>query len=111
MPVTYNAGSSVVVDPSPDGFLPVGVFNICYTLIGGAKGVLEATIAEVCETYEIEPLSLPQLITPANQEVLAIPRPFFSWLPPVPVNSFSRIQYDLLLVEASQLNLLQTRYK
>lgn len=99
MPITYNAGSSVVVDPSPDGFLPVGVFNICYTLIGGAKGVPEATIAEVCETYEIEPLSPPQLITPANQEVLTIPRPFFSWLPPVPVNSFSRIQYDLLLVE------------
>ena len=98
-PVTYNSGSIVAVDPSPDGFLPVGVYNICYTLIGGAKAQPEVTIAEVCETFEIEPLSPPQLITPAHQEELTVPHPFFSWLPPAPVSSFTRMQYDLLLVE------------
>lgn len=98
-PVSYNTAGTVAIDPSPDGFLPTGVFNICYTLIGSGKEVLEATLAEVCETFEIEPLSPPQLITPANLEQLNVPRPNFSWLPPAPINSFNRLQYDWILVE------------
>lgn len=100
IPVTYNAGSSLYsIDPSPEGFLPPGVFNICYTLIGGPKGVPESTIAEACETYEIEPLSPPQLVSPMEQEQVETPAPLFTWLPPAPLSNFSRLTYDWVLVE------------
>lgn len=100
IPVTYNAGSSLYsIDPSPEGFLPTGVFNICYTLIGSPKGVAETTITESCETYEIEPLSPPQLVSPMEQENIETPRPLFTWLPPAPLNNFSRLTYDWILVE------------
>lgn len=100
IPVTYNAGSSLYsIDPNPEGFLPTGVFNICYTLIGTPKGLEETTIAESCETYEIEPLSPPQLVSPMEQEQVETPRPIFSWLPPAPLNNFSRLSYDWILVE------------
>lgn len=100
IPVTYNAGSSLyAIDPNPEGFLPAGVFNICYTLIGGPKGVPETSITESCETYEIEPLSPPQLVSPMEQERVEVMRPLFTWLPPAPLSTFSRLSYDWLLVE------------
>lgn len=99
IPVTYNSGSGYSVDPNPEGFLPTGVFNICYTLIGSPKGLPESTIAEACETYEIEPLSPPQLVSPVEQELVEIPRPMFTWLPPAPVGNFTRLTYDWILVE------------
>lgn len=100
LPVTYNSGSAVVaVDPSPEGFLPVGVFNICYTLIGSKKGLQEEVLAEACETFEIEPLSPPSLVMPANDDYAESTRPFFTWLPPMPAQLFNTLRFDLTLVE------------
>lgn len=99
LPITYNSGSALyAVDPNPDGFLPVGVFNICYTLIGSIKGLSESVLAEACETFEIEPLSPPMLVMPANNEYTES-RPFFTWLPPSPYQLFSNLRFDLKLVE------------
>ena len=98
VPITYNSGTVVSIDPSPDGFLPLGIYNICYTLIRNGKD-LDETIAEVCETFEIEPLSPPQLISPADQEKVELLRPMFSWLPPAPVNTFAFLLYDMIVVE------------
>ena len=99
MPVTYNTGSlSYNVDLSPQGLLPVGVFNVCYALItqnSGGKGLL----AEACEMIEIEPLSPPQLVMPADSDRVDQMRPVFSWLPPSPPNQFSHLVYDLVLIE------------
>lgn len=100
LPVVYSSGSSLIpVDPSPDGFLPVGIFNICYSLIGSKKGAPEEVLAETCETFEIEPLSPPMLVMPPNDDVAESTRPFFTWLPPAPFQLFHNMRFDLKLVE------------
>ncbi len=100
MPVTYNAGTAgYPLDPSPDGFLPVGVFNICYSVIRVTGGDAVETLGEACETLEIEPLSPPQLIIPLDRENVDVTRPLFAWVPPSPVSSFYQLLYDWVLVE------------
>jgi hypothetical protein len=100
LPVTYNSGSAIfAVDPNPDGFLPVGIFNVCYTLIGSKKGLPEEVMAEACETFEIEPLSPPMLVMPANNDYAESNRPFFTWLPPSPYQLFNNLRFDFALVE------------
>lgn len=100
LPVIYSSGTSLIpVDPNPDGFLPVGIFNICYSLIGSKKGAAEQVLAETCETFEIEPLSPPMLVMPANDDVAESTRPFFTWLPPAPFQLFHNMRFDLKLVE------------
>ena len=99
MPITYNAGNpGYAVDPNPDGFLPIGIFNICYTV---TKVNIDAPeqLSEECVTLEVEPLSPPQLIIPADSEHVELTRPFFAWMPPAPMNSYSTLFYDWILVE------------
>lgn len=98
MPITYNVvNPSYPVDASPNGLLPVGVFNICFTATAGATH--GERLSDECETIEVEPLSPPTLMLPADQEVVEYSRPQFSWIPPAPVNLFNRLSYDLVLVE------------
>jgi hypothetical protein len=97
-PVTYNTGAGYNIDPSPNGFLPVGVYNICYTVIRWNKDISEQ-VADECVTAEVEPISPPQLMQPADSERVIVRRPFFTWLPPAPFNSFSNLLYDWTLVE------------
>jgi hypothetical protein len=47
----------------------------------------------------VEPLSPPLLNTPGDKDTLDTQYPQFSWLPPMPVNLFSSLNYDLLVVE------------
>ena len=99
MPVTYNITSTGYgIDASPDGFLPVGVFNICFTVIQSISDESQ-NIAEECETIEIEPISPPMLILPADSDRIEITRPFFTWTPPLPFNLFNNLLYDWVLVE------------
>lgn len=99
-PITYSSGSSLyAIDPSPDGFLPIGIFNICYTLISTQKVGAEEPLAETCETFEIEPLSPPMLVLPGNNDFAETTRPFFNWLPPSPYQLFANLRYDFTLVE------------
>jgi hypothetical protein len=99
MPVTYSIGSpGYSVDPSPDGFLPTGIFNICYSLISQDNDAHEK-LSEECEMVEIEPISPPQLMMPADNEQVVVTRPQFTWLPPSPFNSYNSLLYDWVLVE------------
>ncbi|MBO9566687.1 MAG: hypothetical protein J7621_28195 [Niastella sp.] len=99
MPITYNSGSpGYVVDPSPQGFLPIGLFNICYTVIKLESDAADR-LGEECETIEIEPISPPQLVMPLDQEQVDITRPFFAWIPPSPLNTLNGLLYDWTLVE------------
>lgn len=99
MPVSYDAGNpGYPVDPGPDGFLPIGVFNICYSVIKVNSDAPEQ-LTEDCLTMEVEPLSPPQLIIPSDSEHVEFTRPFFAWMPPMPVNSLSATLYDWILVE------------
>jgi hypothetical protein len=99
MPITYNSGSpGYAVDPSPQGFLPVGLFNICYTVIKLESDAADR-LGEECETIEIEPISPPQLVMPLDEEPVDITRPFFAWIPPSPYNTLNSLLYDWILVE------------
>lgn len=98
-PINYEAGNpGYAVDLSPDGFLPVGVFNICYAVLRVNNDAPEQ-LTEECITLEVEPLSPPQLVIPLDSEYVEFTRPFFAWMPPAPVNSYSTMLYDWILVE------------
>jgi hypothetical protein len=98
-PIVYqNASPSYQVDNSPNGFLPVGVFNICYTVNYQVQDALE-TLADECQTIEVEPMSPPQLIIPADSEKVSSNRPMFTWTPPMPYQFFSGLSYEFSLVE------------
>lgn len=95
-PVTYNTvNSSYAVDAATNGLLPVGVFNICYSVVR-SKG---ETLADECDDVEVEPLSPPSLVLPYDQDAIDVSRPQFTWTPPAPMNLFNRLSYDLSLVE------------
>ena len=103
MPVTYNiVNTSYPVDANPSGFLPVGIYNICYTVVA-TGGHEKELISDECETVEIEPLSPPVLVIPSDMEKVETGRPLFSWTPPSPLSLFSRLSYDFTLVEVSPL--------
>src|SRR5579863_1605453 len=85
------------VDQDPNGFLPVGNYKACYSLLGVGKG--EGALAEDCIPVEVQPLSPPQLNSPADTSVVATAYPQFSWLPPTPTNLFSNLSYEFMLVE------------
>lgn len=99
LPITYNVvHPGYAVDASPTGLLPCGIYNICFTVL--SKGVHgNETITDECETVEIEPLSPPSLIMPSDQERVDITRPLFTWAPPAPISTFSRLTYEFSLVE------------
>ncbi|GAO44439.1 hypothetical protein [Flavihumibacter petaseus] len=101
MPVIYqDANPTFQVDNTPNGFLPVGVFNICYALVYQQGDAVE-TLAEECLSLEVEPLSPPQLVLPADSERVNTARPMFSWTPPMPYTFFSNLSYDFQLVEVA----------
>ena len=97
-PVAYTAGAGYTIDANPNGFLPVGVYNICYTVTRWTNDISDQ-VAEECVTAEVEPISPPQLIQPGDSDRVLFRRPFFSWMPPTPYNSFSNLLYDWILVE------------
>jgi hypothetical protein len=98
-PVQYNYLSSVFdVDRNPDGFLPIGNYKACYTIYRTDKNIT-TPLAEDCIPVEVQPLSPPLLNTPADAGAIETPYPQFTWLPAVPLNLFSNLNYDLLVVE------------
>ena len=99
MPIIYTVGApGYNLDGNPAGFLPIGIFNICYSIIKINNDGAER-LGEECQTIEIEPLSPPQLVIPHDSEHVETTRPFFTWLPPSPYNLFNNLQYDWILVE------------
>lgn len=97
-PVSYNVlASGYNVDTSPDGFLPFGVFNICYT-INQVSAEGSTTLTEECESVEISPISPPVLISPEDSVAIDVTRPLFTWLPPGPTNQFNNMTYTFTLV-------------
>lgn len=99
LPIQYNImSSSYSLDGSPEGFLPPGTFTVCYDF--NLTTIEKTSIAQECNTINVEPLSPPQLILPENEKYIdTIDLPLFSWLPPAPLTLFTNLQYDLYLVE------------
>lgn len=100
-PVQYNlTDPNYQLDPGVDGFLPVGVFQVCYSVLA-VNGDAVIRVAEECETVSVEPLSPIQLTYPYDGEVVSSLYPVFSWLPPAPLQLFSQLQYDWKVVEVA----------
>jgi hypothetical protein len=96
--IQYRYLSSNIADHDPDGFLPVGNYQACYTVFLNDEQNT-TPLAEDCIPVEIEPLSPPVLNMPGDEDTLLTVFPQFSWLPPSPVNLFSNLSYRFNLVQ------------
>lgn len=96
-PVQYDYLSPTFIDRDPNGFLPAGNYKACYSVMSTGHGL--SMLAEECIPIEVQPLSPPQLVTPGDKDTVPTAYPQFSWIPPVPLNLFSNLNYDLTLVE------------
>jgi hypothetical protein len=99
VPVNYTVlNSNYNVDATPNGFLPIGNFSVCYEILKLSNEIFE-TMAEDCANIEVEPVSPPFLVLPGDMAEIDDRRPLFVWLPPAPVTQFSNLSYTLQLVE------------
>lgn len=85
------------VDMDPNGMLPAGRYQACYTVVNVQKSNL--TLVENCITVNVDPLSPPLLNTPANEDKLMTSYPQFTWLPPTPIGLFNDLSYAIVVVE------------
>lgn len=98
IPVAYTVlNTAYNIDATPNGFLPIGNFDICFEVLKPSGEILES-IAEECVQIEVEPLSPPYLNLPADLSEIDESRPVFSWIPPSPVSFFTNLSYDFRLV-------------
>lgn len=98
-PIQYTQlNGTYVIDPGPNGFLPLGNFSVCISYFRHESEAVQQ-IAEECQFIEVEPLSPPQLVMPWNESEQTEKTPLFTWLPPSPASFFSSLNYDLDLVE------------
>lgn len=96
-PIQYTySGPAVLGDRDPNGLLPVGSYQACYTLVSSEKALISL---ENCIQLVVDPLSPPLLNTPADEGRIYTPNPQFTWLPPTPSRIFSDLSYTLVLVE------------
>lgn len=83
----YNSSSTEL--------LPIGAYNVCYILTDKFNQVL----AEECVSFDVEPVSPPQLVFPPDSAKLEETPKSFVWIPPTPSNSSTGIKYQFLLAE------------
>jgi len=101
LPVTYNV-TGPGVDASPDGFLPVGHFMTCFSVLR-INSDLSERLAEECESIEVEPISPPILVNPSDSDQVELSHPLFTWIPPTPFTLFTNLRYNWTLVEVADL--------
>ncbi|HTB51796.1 MAG TPA: hypothetical protein VK718_03400 [Ferruginibacter sp.] len=78
-------------------FLTVGSYMACFKLIG--VGHESSELGEACVPFDVEPLSPPMLIMPADSSVLQVQPTQFTWQPPAPLTMFQQLHYELLIAE------------
>ncbi len=92
-PLQYNYISTAA--NRRDEFIPIGNYTACYRLTINGK----VPLAEECVAFDVEPLSPPMLIMPADSALLEVSPSQFSWIPPAPLNLFSRLDYEVMITE------------
>ena len=93
MPIQYNYISSAL-SARTDELIPVGNYTACYHLTANKN-----VVAEECISFDVEPLSPPMLVNPADSSQLDTKPSQFTWITPAPMNLFSRLQYEVNIVE------------
>lgn len=96
-PINYTY-TSPVFGRLNESLVPVGQYQVCYLVYGGAKDA-EGILAEDCMPLEVQPLSPPQLTLPSDSAILTSKNIQFSWLPPTPPALFADLNYDLVMAE------------
>jgi hypothetical protein len=96
-PVIYEY-LSPAGDRNANGMLTAGTYLACYSVMQ-QNGEVSILLAEDCLPFAVEPVSPPLLNTPADQSTEETNLPQFSWLPPAPLNIFTDLNYDMLMVE------------
>jgi hypothetical protein len=96
-PIQY-IGTNGLADRSPNSFLPVGQYQVCYQLFQ-VLHIDRLPVADDCAQLEVEPLSPPILTMPENDSMIAINNPLFTWVPPAPTGMFGDLNYDLMITE------------
>lgn len=81
-----------------NGLLPSGAYTACYVFSQYASDK-EAPLAEECVAFDVEPLSPPMLIFPADSSELEVNPSQFSWTPPTPAGMMNQLRYDILIAE------------
>lgn len=97
LPVDYTYVSPAFSRLS-DAFLPVGSYQACYTFYSGNRHA-ETILSEDCMNIDVQPLSPPELVMPADSSSVESSYPQFSWLPPAPLMLFNDLNYELILTE------------
>jgi hypothetical protein len=92
-PIQYNYLSGVA-NNNLQGLIATGSYTACYSLTSKLLN-----IAEECIPFDIEPLSPPMLIFPADSSILDIAPTQFSWTAPTPAEMFDRLHYEILVTE------------
>lgn len=85
--------------------IPVGSYTACYNLT--SVGDKEIDLANECVAFDVEALSPPMLVNPADSSLLDVSPSQFLWIPPAPAEMFSRLRYDVnitALNEGQQTN-------
>ena len=100
--IHYEYPSPYISNQDPNGYLPAGEYQACYTLSVGYGDGTPQPVQEQCVTITIEPLSPPMLNMPADEEEVYTTAPQFTWLPPTPLMIFDNLTYDLIVVELSE---------
>lgn len=96
-PIQYNYMAAELTA----SYIPLGSYTACYRIIrNGSKG--PEPLADECVRLNINPLSPPQLNTPADKSVEQTVYPQFSWLPPTPTEMFNNLNYDITVAEVLQ---------
>ena len=94
--VEYSYNGPAIADRDPNGMLPAGNYQACYTVFAVVKG---GALVENCIQLAVDPLSPPLLNTPSDEGSSYSAWPQFTWLPPTPAGIFNNLSYDLVLVE------------
>lgn len=102
IPIQYEYPSPGTIDADPNGFIPVGEYEACYTLTTTASGDHGVIIVDECVDIVVEPLSPPLLSMPQDMDMVETAYPQFIWQPPTPLFIFNTLLYDLLLVEVHE---------
>lgn len=96
--INYEYLTPEFTDHNPDGFLLTGNYSACYTLNPTIHG---GEVTE-CMPVIVEPVSPPMLNTPFNEEVVQTHTPQFTWIPPMPSEIYSSVNYNFKLVEVDK---------
>ena len=96
-PIQYNYTG---IDPnsSVNNLLPVGTYTACYSFVKQYADKQEQ-MGEECVSFDVEPLSPPMLMSPADSSNMDIQPGQFTWLPPMPVEMSKHLSYDILITE------------